>query len=221
MSIRAQLELRGDWAWPKHDEMCFPYLMEVEADIPAWIMERVPGRRTVVQAGGNCGVYAKEYAAAFERVVTFEPEAKNFFCLLHNTDCNNVFAYRAFLSNQAGQAPLAEDSRNGGGHYLWTDPLPKECTGVSTKVPVMRLDDPRLTAVDLVHLDIEGHEAQALKGALDTIFRCRPWIAFEVRNALQIRSGNEPETLGNLMVSWDYELAETYKHEALWKPRGS
>jgi hypothetical protein len=43
----------------------------------------------------------------------------------------------------------------------------------------MLIDDLNLERCDLIHLDIEGFELHALKGAVNTIQTCRPIIALE------------------------------------------
>lgn len=214
-TVRDKLEMRNGWAWPKDDEICFNYLTNDEPDIPAWVMERVPGRRTIVQAGGNCGMYVHEYAKAFQRVITFEPEAKNFFCLVHNTNADNAFYYRAFLSSTGGEMPLAEDVRNGGAHFLYPDAPP----GPSVLIPCMTVDSLGLNEVDLIHLDIEGFEAVALVGALQTMARCRPWVALERRDELPSRYGLTHENTQQVLTDCGYELADSYRHEELYRPK--
>lgn len=216
--VRERLELRqpGNWAWPKGEQICWHYWREKEPDIPAWVMARVSGRRTIVQAGGNAGFYVREYAEAFERVITFEPEAVNFHALVRNVDNDNTFFYRAFLADKPMEAPLGEDVLNGGAHYLWPDAIPDECKGPSTMVPAMKLDALGLTQVDLIHLDIEGFEYHALLGAFQTVNRCRPWIAIERRAELETRYG--PNRLAEWFDAMAYELADEYKHEQLYRP---
>jgi hypothetical protein len=47
-------------------------------------------------------------------------------------------------------------------------------------VPVMPLDDLELTDVGLLKVDVEGHELAVLRGAVETITRCRPSLVVEV-----------------------------------------
>ena len=55
--------------------------------------------------------------------------------------------------------------------------------GPSTfEVPQRSIDSFELDNVDLIHLDIEGFEDTALRGAIDTIERCKPVIISEHPN---------------------------------------
>lgn len=219
--VRERLELRqpGNWAWPKGEQICWHFWREKEPDIPAWVMARVPGRRTIVQAGGNAGFYVREYAAAFERVITFEPHAVNFHALVRNVDDDNTFFYRAFVGEQAGEAPLASDIENGGGHFLWPDAIPYGAVGPETMVPVMQIDALGLSQVDLIHLDIEGYEWPALRGALATIARCKPWLAMERRDECLSRYAFDHADFRVWLTGLGYELADTHKHEELYRPK--
>src|SRR5690606_31779742 len=49
-------------------------------------------------------------------------------------------------------------------------------------IPVMSLDSLQLKDVDLIQLDIEGYEMNALEGASNTIDRCRPVVCLELRD---------------------------------------
>jgi hypothetical protein len=58
-------------------------------------------------------------------------------------------------------------------------PLPGETDLPCIEVQRMSIDDMHLDHVDLIKLDVEGHEYIALMGALNTIKLCRPVIVIE------------------------------------------
>jgi len=207
-TIRDRMEKRNGWVWPKIDTQCFDFSFNEEPEIPAWVMGFVPGRRTVVQAGGNCGQYVAEYCNFFERVITFEPEAANHFALVANVDADNCYAFRAALGALPGGSALLDAGKNIGAHYI----------AANGPIPTLPLDAFRLEEVDLIHLDIEGYEAFALIGARDTIARCKPWIALEDRRGHSLRYQMPESSLGDLLRSYGYEQHATYKHEVIWKP---
>ena len=136
------------------------------------------GRRAVaVQAGGNCGVYASQYAEQFKSVYTFEPEYLNFHCLTHNLrQHKNTYKFQAFLGkgteNTSGITnPADQQSEANSGMF--------ERTTTTGHIAVLSIDNLGLTGCDLIHLDIEGGEHDALRGAEHTIRQFRPLICLE------------------------------------------
>jgi rhodanese-related sulfurtransferase len=71
---------------------------------------------------------------------------------------------------------------------------------VTEKVKIIRIDDAVATsrAVGVIQLDVEGYEAQALAGAMDTIARCKPVVVLET---VPRRSERVMETLKSLGYS--------------------
>ncbi len=62
----------------------------------------------------------------------------------------------------------------------------------------MRIDDLELAELDFIKLDVEGYEYQALKGAEQTLKRCRPMVMFEDKG-----KGDDPQ----LKRAHDYILS--------------
>jgi FkbM family methyltransferase len=120
------------------------------------------------------------------RVYAFEPNSENFRCAQKTVELNhldNVVLTNAALDAHTGSAALAVRSADGlalggGSRLVETDDAsatePVQLTSVDDVVPADR-------QVAVVQLDVEGHEEQALLGALATIRRCRPVLVVESR----------------------------------------
>lgn len=133
-------------------------------------------RRVVVQAGGNWGYWPLSLSYLFDAVYTFEPDAKCFACLAYNTrERGNVVRLQAALGNARALVDLRRDNDTTGNQSV-------SGRGI---YPTLRIDDLGLDVCDLIYLDIEGCEADALLGAEETIVRCRPVVIFEARKAFQ------------------------------------
>jgi FkbM family methyltransferase len=158
---------RGLW-WPADDVHCAAAVWDSLDDL-ALVTRLCRGNRLAVQAGGNCGVWARKLAKDFERVITFEPHPVNFRCLVHNVAGLDVVAFPAALGEKPGWCDL-DGKPNNAGAYEVAD---------GTAYPVMALDALDLPACDLIYLDIEGSEPAAFAGARRTIERFQPVIAFE------------------------------------------
>lgn len=164
-----------EWLWPSEDYHCWKHLTEYHPSIPDDILEVVGRVFTVVQAGGNCGLYTAEYAKHAKHVITFEPEPNNFYCLQQNITEVNVTMYEAALGDRECFVGVKVDPINSGATRVINDGNIKQ----------VRLDDYGLEP-DLIHLDIEGHEPHALRGMLDTLNRCHPAVALERGNGEEI-----------------------------------
>ncbi len=118
-------------------------------------------------------------------VWAFEPNRENFRCaqitaLLN--DLQNVTLVNAALSDRSGEATLVTSDRRGraagGGSRLAVEAP----SGRSHEtVTLLTIDEavPADRHIGVLELDVEGHEEQALGGALRTIERCRPLLILE------------------------------------------
>jgi len=159
----------GLW-WPDSDRRARPVIVAQCAEAMPIVLPLVEHKRVCVQAGGNCGVYPLALASAFERVVTFEPDEENLACLVANVTLPNVAIYRAALGAGQGTCSIeVVEPDNCGAHK----------TVPNGSVPVMTIDGLALDQCDLIWLDIEGAEAQAIDGARATIEKFSPIIVLE------------------------------------------
>lgn len=141
------------------------------------ILAIVPGRTLCVQAGGNLGIFPKYLARSFASVLTFEPSPALFPKLTRNAPESNVVRIQAALGDAPGLIGV-ECTRRGDKPGLVHEGLTHVAgDGI---VPRLRLDDFALPNLDLLYLDLEGYELFALRGAIETIRRCRPVVAVEI-----------------------------------------
>lgn len=137
-----------------------------------WAIAHARRRRTVVQAGGNVGLWPRRLAQAFDRVITFEPDAASRACLEKNVPAT-VEVHGEALGAAVGVCGLAH--RSLGSHRV-TD---------GDTVTVTTVDALGLQDLDYLQLDVEGYEWHALQGARDTLRRCRPLVQVELRDMTQ------------------------------------
>lgn len=182
-------EIRQGWTWPKTDTNCWRY-MNRYPDVPGQVSQKVQKHHTVVQAGGNCGFYVKQYAELFQRVYTFEPDPVNFYCLTVNVTDHNVIKSQSCLGHDHGLLDLNRNQKNVGKNHVCRD---------NARYPTVMIDDLALDRCDLIHLDIEGYEYYALLGARKTIEQHAPVIVVEVWDQLNDRY--EPD-INSKMEKW-------------------
>lgn len=134
------------------------------------VCELVEGRDCVVQAGGNVGIFPNALADyGFNKVLTFEPDAENFDCLLENCTAPAIVPQLAALSNEVGTCRVVGPRADCGSLQV--------CPG--DDVPALTIDSLGLDGCDLIYLDVEGSEHRALVGGLETIAKFKPVIVCE------------------------------------------
>ena len=182
-------EING-FQWPAADKYCGAAVFAEGSVSLERVYPRVTQWGSVVQAGGNCGVWPWLLSSKFGAVYTFEPDADNFTCLARNTPMPNVYKFRAALGDgREARTALFGDPENCGAYMV---------RGTGT-IPVLTIDALRLNDCGLIYLDVEGFEGPALLGAQQTILTCRPIIAVEAKG-LEERYGWSPTMVPELLV---------------------
>lgn len=190
-------QVDGVW-YPAGDLMCASAVArDVDKDIGHALL-MCPGRQLIVQAGGNVGVYPERLAQHFDKVVTFEPDPANFACMMKNVTHPNVDAIHAALGADAEGVALQQFAHNCG------------ASRVSGKgdIPCVRVDDLSLPACDMIWLDVEGSELDALKGSTETMRRHRPVIRFEDGVPLEMRGISASAIIAWLAAEFGYKIVD-------------
>ena len=186
--------------WIKTDNGAFEGpLMDWQNSHKAKYIKHCKKFDVVACAGGNQGMYPRFFSKMFKTVYTFEPDPLNFHCLVNNCQDDNIIKFQAALGNSHQMVKVIRDSTmtNVGTHTVQTGGI----------IPQLRLDDIEFNDLDLIQLDIEGYEDEAVKGALNTIEKFKPLITVE-RNNPGIRS---------LLVPLGYEEVEVSSADTFYK----
>lgn len=161
---------------------------------------------TAIDVGANIGVHTLEMSKATGtagRVIAFEPESRSFELLVRNLSLNgvtNVSAENVALGDHPGRARLAEHPWNLGDHQILLES--ESSSRPVQEVQLATLDDFCLrlgpNTVSMIKIDVQGYEAQVLRGAEATI-DSNPdvWILLEIPS---IRS--RQLTPSRVLVRW-------------------
>tara|TARA_B110000503_G_C7122776_1_gene403236 strand:- start:570 stop:1211 length:642 start_codon:yes stop_codon:yes gene_type:complete len=195
----------GNWIWPKLDTGAWngPSREWGEHHKPN-VLKYVSNFTSVIQAGGNCGLYPRLYANMFKWVYTFEPEPMNFYCLVQNTQVPNIFKFNCALGDMKRSVSLNCAGQENVGTFTIT-----EDQG-NMNIPMMRIDDLFYDKVGLIHLDVEGYEEKILHGAVETIKEHRPVMMLECGRGTDIE---------RFISDLEYEYAGQSSSDAIWIPR--
>jgi len=142
--------------------------------------------RSAVDVGAHVGLWATHLVKRFEVVHAFEPIAEHRACFERNVG-PGALLYPAALGARTGTVRLRQNGESTGDTCVVPDDAaPGAAAGEAA--PLERLDDYDLLHVDFLKIDCEGYEAEVLKGAEETLARCRPVICVEQKPARLARN---------------------------------
>lgn len=86
-------------------------------------------------------------------------------------------------------------------------------------IPIMKIDDMKLDRIDIVTIDIEGSEYEALQGAEQTIKRDHPILFVSVHPEMLWREHHHsPDDLHVMLAKWGYDGTYlAFDHEQHWE----
>jgi FkbM family methyltransferase len=157
-----------------------------------FLMRRARGRigRRFIDVGANWGSYSVLLGPRFDRVDAFEPLPRCAAALgRYASHRNDMTVHACALSDRDGRVLLTvpKDTRvdRSGRARIGDSEAPGES---ALAVEARTLDSFAFDDVDLIKVDVEGHERSVLTGASETIRRCRPTLLVEIEQ----RHSDEP-----------------------------
>jgi FkbM family methyltransferase len=168
-----------------------------------------------IDCGANIGVHTIEWAkhmTAWGAVLAIEAQERIYYALAGNIAINNCFnarAIQAAVSNRAGTMKIPVPNYSAAASFGSLELKPgdgAEFIGQAidysesnmVEVPTVSLDSLNLARVDLIKIDIEGMEMDALAGAVQCVGDLRPILLIETIKSDQ-----------NAIAAWLYDLGYT------------
>ena len=209
--------------WRTDDKDFTTYnVLSQETELLELVKPYLNGNRIMIQAGGNCGLQVEKFALYFQSVYTFEPDPKSFHCLVNNLPYKNVIKLQACLGEKRTSIFLNLDPNDIGGNFVGKESGTIEIDldsgslggnvskNYSGYVPLIRIDDMNLPHCDMIQLDIEGSELNALYGSNETIKKYKPVIVVELCEPWLNRYGHTPSLVRQHLSSLGYVQVNTY-----------
>lgn len=141
--------------------------------------EYIKNFRTSVDVGAHVGLWSFYLSSDFDRVEAFEPMQAHIDCFHKNmAGIDNFNLYPVALGAFHGNVALAAGEGESSGDT--------KIIGVG-EIKMVPLDDFDLQNVDFLKIDCEGYEMNVLKGALNTIERCKPCIIVEQKRDMSLK----------------------------------
>lgn len=150
---------------------------ELEA-LAHWLKDHHVVGGAMLDVGANIGNHSVFLARHFDVVHAVEPSPRTFGVLLMNASlASNIQCHQIAASDRNGLAAFRLETVNVGYSRI-VDAPPGDNT---IQVRCWKLDDyfQEVKDIRLVKIDVEGHEAQAIKGMEGILRKCSPVVVFE------------------------------------------
>ncbi len=154
---------------------------EAELQLLPFLVDK---NKASIDIGANNGLYTYFLSKLSTHVYAFEPH-KQLANFLDKATGDTVTVTNCALSDKAGEEtfyiPMVKGQKS-----LNVASLDKETTDhchkdvVEEVVKVVPLDSYNLENIGFIKIDVEGHELAVMKGAVETLARCKPIILMEI-----------------------------------------
>lgn len=186
----------------------------------------LPSEAVVLDVGANLGLLAIGFArlAPNGRIIAFEPSPTTFQNLEKNVEmakADNVTTMNVALSDGKGELEFFDSPWFSAGSFVKEATLSATVHRGSILVPARTVDEVvdelGLTRLDVVKIDVEGHELRVLRGAMGTLAQFHPTVLIEM-NIFTVSS------FGNVLpLDFLSEICSIFPHvydyrhgEAIW-----
>lgn len=169
----------GNFFVPKNSDMILTLSSKSESDLLVFF--KVKDNSIFLDIGGNAGKYSAYIAKHFnpKKVYTFEPSPSTFEILQKNVSLNSfskINIYNVGLSDTEGKIKFANGKLNSGLSHIIVDADESGIQDFDTiEVNIISLNQFILSEninpseVDLIKIDVEGHEYSVLKGSTELL----------------------------------------------------
>jgi FkbM family methyltransferase len=171
------------------------------------VVDTLEDNSIIIDGGANIGFFSIPVAQRVKekntRIISFEPQKELFYALggtIALNELRNVFLHNLGIGSSNFVAQISDvDYSEKTDYGMVTISKDK----VSSEVPYLRystaevitIDSMKLPRLDFLKLDVEGFECEALRGAIKTIKKYKPWIWIEYNMAGKENIENELKDL--------------------------
>ena len=170
--------------WMPTTEMWHRWGASYEKDKFAKCMEYAEKKpmRIALDIGAHIGIWTRRLSNLYEHVHCFEPVEDAIKCHRRNTSTiTNTTLYEHALGSKEEILDMKIIEGRGGNNsfHFGKEGKTRKYEHKTVSMKVHALDHYCLDNVDFMKIDIESHELEMLKGAVETLERCNPIIFIE------------------------------------------
>lgn len=162
-------------------------------------MEYVKNFNFAIDIGGHCGLWSMQMIPKFKRVVAFEPIPHHRECFVKNAPEAELIPYA--LGEKEAEVLLKTKASSSGDTKVSEDG--------DVKAEVKTLDSYDFQDVGFIKIDTEGYELFILKGAEQTIKRCKPVLIVEQKPSKASKYGVGDTDAVPWLEARGYKLKDT------------
>lgn len=196
--------------------VCLPLYIdrEYEPIETTFILNTLRPEMTFMDVGANIGYYtvlAARILGETGKVISIEPESRNFDLLRRNVEINHLTNCRLFqmgLGSRIGNARIYTSSINFGDHRVYDSGDTRGSQEVSIKTGDAVLKEVGVSRVDMIKMDVQGFETQVLEGLTETLERNQQLIVLTEFWPDGMRlAGGDPEKFLHILEKAGFEVA--------------
>jgi len=169
-----------------------------------------------IDIGASYGWFALPFISYSKEVHCFEMRKDVFECLKSNVSkYNNIHCYNKALSDKNDKVyyKINKDFDESGKTRILDPSITREY-----EVECKTLDSYLIKNVDLIKIDVEGHQMEVLKGAKDTISKYRPVIMVEGIHTRSEHSYNYRNKMYEYFDDLDYKFFDIWHNDFIYIP---
>lgn len=174
-------------------------------------MSYVTNFSAAVDVGAHIGLWAYNLAHRFGIVHAFEPVAEHRACFQRNvleSNASKVALYPCALGDREGSVSIRTEPTSSGDSRVHGD----------GDIPLRTLDSFGIHDAGLLKIDAEGFELFILRGAEETIARCKPVVIVEQKPGHAKRYGLGDKDAIPFLQSLGYKLAREVSGDFILVP---
>ena len=173
-------------------------------------------KRNVIDIGANIGIWAKDFCETFNHVYCFEPVTTTVECLHKNLEqYDNKTIYNIGLGDIEEIKSIQVNS-SGCGHSSITEVWPENSNVRIEEINIHTLDSYNLTDINLIKMDIQGYEYNALLGAKQTLLDNNPILCLEYP-ARDKRENNLLKKSDEFLTSINYKFIKRMANDVYYR----
>jgi FkbM family methyltransferase len=177
----------------------------------------------VLDVGANIGNHALAFSTRAGQVHAFEPLPEAWSLLEQNIRQNsigNINAHPFALSDETGTSTLYRNrSGNVGGSSFDEQGAAAEAVTVHKKTGDQVVEELGLHRIDLVKIDVEGHELYVLNGLMRALEKFHPCIVMEWTDPVSIDRLRGSDVMRFLQNEYNIDVLGTKHERGYWHGR--
>lgn len=181
-------------------------------DFFSFVIESTLSKDAVVfDIGANIGLTTLTAARRASQVVAFEPQPTTHACLVKTIEANrlkNIRAVELALGATKGEISFFADSNSSSASHIIADSTLGRQSDVKVEMTTLDnfVEDESIRRIDLIKIDVEGFEIDAISGAKNTLYKLRPaiFVEFNAFTMIGFRNINPRQMLDTLRETFPY-----------------